>query len=78
MRILLKPTTGGADSEVKVPLTVSETSLPANWTIAANTNLAVAFNLSLPSGAQLNFLANDGQVSIANLSYEVSAASISS
>ncbi|HIW76005.1 MULTISPECIES: InlB B-repeat-containing protein [Gordonibacter] len=78
VRILLKPTTGGADSEVKVPLTVSETSLPANWTIAANTNLAVAFNLSLPSGAQLNFLANDGQVSIANLSYEVSAASISS
>ena len=78
VRILLKPTTGGADSEVKVPLTVNETSLPANWTIAANSKLLVGFNLSLPSSAQLNYLANDGQVSIANLSYEVSAANASS
>ena len=77
VRILLKPTTGGASSEVKVPLTVNETSLPANWTIAANTKLAVAFSLSLPSGAQLNYLANDGQVSVASLSYEVSAANAS-
>ncbi len=77
VRILLKPTTGGADSEVKVPLTVNETSEPVNWTIAAKTKLIVGFSLSLPSGAQLNYLANDGQVSIANLSYEVSAAKTS-
>lgn len=75
VRILLKPTTGAADSEIEVPLTTTATgiSITGGWTIAANTNLAIAFGLSLPEGAQLNYL-TDAQVAVANLSYEVEAA----
>ena len=71
-RILLTPPAGL--KVVEMPLTEIETSVPADWTIGAKLDLSVAFSLSLPDNARLNYLANDGKASIANLTYEVSAA----
>ena len=73
VRVLLTPPKGSG-AEVKVPLTTPAAgeTITGGWTIAANSNLAVAFGMSLPEGAQLNYLA-DAQVAVANLSYEVEA-----
>lgn len=73
--IQLTPTSSG--SSVRVPLVTSAvTIIPNNgWTIPAGsietpTRFAVAFGLSLPSGAQLNYRP-DTPVTIASLSYVV-------
>ncbi|HIW77133.1 MULTISPECIES: InlB B-repeat-containing protein [Gordonibacter] len=78
-RILLTPP-AASGSTVQVPLTTATTTIPGEgWTIAAGTidnpsTLLVDFSLFLPDGAQLNYLAGDGEVSVANLSYVVSTA----
>ncbi|HIW75296.1 MULTISPECIES: leucine-rich repeat protein [Gordonibacter] len=78
VRVLLTPLTG-LGAQVKVPLSTSAQGEPITdgWTIAANSQLSVAFSLFLPEGAQFNYLANDGQAHIANFSYEVKAAKAS-
>ena len=74
--ILLTPPAGF--TVVEMPLTKNETSVSADWTIGAKmgakSDLSVAFSLSLPDNAHLNYLANDSKASIANLTYEVSPA----
>lgn len=79
--ILLTPQTLPAGSTVQVPLKKATTPIEGGWTIAAGTisnpsKFLVDFSLSLPSNAQLNYLAGDGEVSVANLTYVVQDASL--
>ena len=79
VRVLLTPQ-AGSGSAVEVPLTSTGATIrDGGWTIPAIANdapgtLLVSFGLSLPNNAQLNYLAGDGQVPLANLTYVVKAA----